>query len=232
MFEVYHYPRNYLTFWHIGARLGVAPVLHFLRRMRRQGKSSLLDIGSGGGSNSLMAARMGLSVTSCDQSTTSLDEMNRVARALILHNAPQRAVGDGCALAFADASFDIVFASHIIEHLDDPRRLLDEIARVLKPGGTLRLACPTPYHGMRLSRRLGYNLDPPDHKVLGYSESDIAALLPPTLQIARTTYQGRFFESNFADLQQLLSRTFGLQANPPEHGDAGLDARSPDPPNR
>src|SRR5271165_3862918 len=41
-----------------------------------------------------------------------------------------------------DASFDVVFAIEVIEHLENPRRVLREIARLLKPGGRLFLTTP------------------------------------------------------------------------------------------
>ena len=44
--------------------------------------------------------------------------------------------------AFPDASFDLVHASHLIEHLCDPAAFLDEVARVLAPGGLLALTTP------------------------------------------------------------------------------------------
>lgn len=43
--------------------------------------------------------------------------------------------GDVEALPFADASFDVVLAAHVIEHLGRPLRAMAEIDRVLRPGG-------------------------------------------------------------------------------------------------
>jgi SAM-dependent methyltransferase len=40
------------------------------------------------------------------------------------------------------AAFDIVTAWHVIEHVPDPRRFLEEIYRILLPGGWLVLATP------------------------------------------------------------------------------------------
>lgn len=42
---------------------------------------------------------------------------------------------DASRLTFADASFDVVISQDIMEHMDDPWRGFDEIARVLRPGG-------------------------------------------------------------------------------------------------
>jgi SAM-dependent methyltransferase len=42
---------------------------------------------------------------------------------------------DGRALSFSDGTFDIVFSSNVLEHIPDLPRLLDEMARVLKPDG-------------------------------------------------------------------------------------------------
>jgi SAM-dependent methyltransferase len=46
------------------------------------------------------------------------------------------------AAAFPAASFDLVHASHLIEHLNSPASFLDEAARILAPGGLLALTTP------------------------------------------------------------------------------------------
>jgi SAM-dependent methyltransferase len=45
-------------------------------------------------------------------------------------------------LPFADATFDCVIISEVLEHLGEDDRALAEIARVLKPGGTLAASVP------------------------------------------------------------------------------------------
>lgn len=48
-------------------------------------------------------------------------------------------VGDAQALGFADARFDVVLCTEVLEHLPEPQKAIDEIFRVLKPGGELLL---------------------------------------------------------------------------------------------
>lgn len=45
-------------------------------------------------------------------------------------------------LPFADATYDFVFASHVLEHIPDDRKALQEIRRILKPGGIAVLPVP------------------------------------------------------------------------------------------
>jgi SAM-dependent methyltransferase len=46
------------------------------------------------------------------------------------------------ALTFADAAFDAVICYHVLEHVDDDRQAMRELARVLKPGGWAVLEVP------------------------------------------------------------------------------------------
>jgi SAM-dependent methyltransferase len=56
-------------------------------------------------------------------------------------------------LGFDDATFDVVVAAELLEHLREPRRLLDETLRVLRPGGTIAGSVPNAY---RLKNRLAF----------------------------------------------------------------------------
>jgi SAM-dependent methyltransferase len=45
------------------------------------------------------------------------------------------AMADLTQIPFKDGSFDLVTANMVVEHLSDPRRVLEEVRRVLRPGG-------------------------------------------------------------------------------------------------
>jgi SAM-dependent methyltransferase len=68
----------------------------------------------------------------------------RVVRGLDLFSTqPDIEVGDMHAMPFLDDSFEMVWASHVLEHALDPRKVCAEITRVVKPGGYLMAAYPT-----------------------------------------------------------------------------------------
>ncbi len=55
------------------------------------------------------------------------------------------AVGDVRALPFCDASFDAIYSMGTIEHFDETERAVEEMARVLKPGGRAIIGVPNRY---------------------------------------------------------------------------------------
>ena len=79
----------------------------------------------------------------CGPGTITVDLARRVApgRVIGIDRAPEVSielrVGDVYALEFPDASFDVVHAHQVLQHLTDPVRALSEMRRVLRPGGLL-----------------------------------------------------------------------------------------------
>jgi len=80
----------------------------------------------------------GIDLTLSDQSQGMVDEaLAAVAAVKDKFRAVTGRPADVCALPFADNTFDIVLAMHMLYHASDKDRAVSEIARVLKPGGTL-----------------------------------------------------------------------------------------------
>ena len=52
---------------------------------------------------------------------------------------------DGCKLPLKSSMFDVVLLNHVLEHVSDQERLLNETLRVLRPGGICYLATPNRY---------------------------------------------------------------------------------------
>lgn len=96
----------------------------------------VLDCGVGTGGFSLALAEawgQPVVLTAVDISPAMLAAADaRLRRAEITARIVQAGVG---ALPFFDASFDLVIAAHVLEHLPEPVAALAEIRRVLRPGG-------------------------------------------------------------------------------------------------
>lgn len=55
-------------------------------------------------------------------------------------------IADAVALPFEDESFDCVVAFEVMEHINQPMKLIEEAYRVLLPNGTLLLSVPFAFH--------------------------------------------------------------------------------------
>jgi phosphatidylethanolamine/phosphatidyl-N-methylethanolamine N-methyltransferase len=68
-----------------------------------------------------------------------LRKAQRRVAGLSLTNVEKLEVMDAEHLSFADASFDVVVANHVISTVPNPEAALDECARMLRPGGEMIL---------------------------------------------------------------------------------------------
>lgn len=119
--------------WFVGRRRLFA---REIARLNLRPDAKILDIGTSTGTNLRMLRELGFTnVTGLDAS----DEAIRFCREKGLGFVQK---GDVTALPFADASFDLVLATDIIEHVDDDAQALKEIRRVARPGGFVLITVP------------------------------------------------------------------------------------------
>jgi 2-polyprenyl-6-hydroxyphenyl methylase / 3-demethylubiquinone-9 3-methyltransferase len=94
---------------------------------------AVLDLGCGGGFMAEALARRGAVVTAIDPAGAAIDIATRHAAEQGL--AIRYLVGQGETLPLADGSMDCVVCVDVLEHVADLGKVLDEVKRVLKPGG-------------------------------------------------------------------------------------------------
>jgi SAM-dependent methyltransferase len=117
-----------------------------LERLGVQPGEWLLDAGCGGGRHCFGALDRRVHVVGVDLDAAAL----RIAHGGIAERCrtvPGRRggvlQGDVFRLPFADARFDRVICSEVMEHVHDYTAALRELARVLRPGGTAAITIPT-----------------------------------------------------------------------------------------
>ncbi|MFW9903772.1 MAG: class I SAM-dependent methyltransferase [Candidatus Thorarchaeota archaeon] len=96
----------------------------------------ILELGCGGGQNSIVLTKWGAEVTGLDISEVQLNYANSLAKDQdVIVNFVQGRMED--LRRFKNDSFDIVISSHAIGYADDLKAVYKETARVLKLGGFL-----------------------------------------------------------------------------------------------
>jgi len=175
----------------------------------------LLDVGFGAGTLLEAARRAGWKTAGVEVSLPAVEHARELGFDVV-HGRLEDA-------AYPDASFDVVVATEIFEHISDVRPLLREIARILRPGGLLWGTTP---HGRGISGRLlGASwsvMSPPEHvqlfsiagmtkllRACGFRNVSISAEGVNPLEIAdhfrrRTTKVSRRVASSYAINEFLL----------------------------
>jgi 2-polyprenyl-3-methyl-5-hydroxy-6-metoxy-1,4-benzoquinol methylase len=95
----------------------------------------VLDAGAGQGTLSTRLERLGYEVTSTDVSQEAVE----LLRDRLSGPVTEASVTD---LPFEDESFDGAVLGEVLEHVQDDRGALGELARVLRPGGVLAVSVP------------------------------------------------------------------------------------------
>ncbi len=108
------------------------------RQFDLRGAENILDIGSGSGpilSHLIQYADIDTKITGIDISSVMITR----ARKRLNSNRPRFVLGDLAQLPFRDEAFDCITCCYALEHVPDTRRGMEEISRVLSPGGRVLL---------------------------------------------------------------------------------------------
>src|SRR5262249_53138007 len=126
----------------------------------------ILDVGCGSGTLLGLLKQRGFQVRGVDFSA----EAAAIAKS---ENGVNVAVGSIEEARFSNRSFDIVTLFHVMEHVTNPRRVLAEVARVLKPDGVVVLQVPNiESWQFKIFGARWYGLDIPRH-VIDYSKNSM-----------------------------------------------------------
>jgi SAM-dependent methyltransferase len=145
---------------------------------------SVLDLGCAFGFTTRLLKRRGYDATGVDGSPAYIERAKRA------DPLGTYLVADATRVPLPDRSFDGVLFLDVLEHLPDPQGAINEVARLLRPGGTLALSVP--YRGplarldslnlyARFVKRTGHGRFPPEITATGrhrhFSLDDVRAVL-------------------------------------------------------
>lgn len=119
--------------------------LELMRRLLpiRLDKARILEIGSGVGTFILAGTKQGLRIDGIEPMKEIVEfTKNRLQEERIVADIR---VGSGENLPYPDKTFDVVASFQVLEHVDDPKKVIEESLRVLRPGGYIFFNIPS-YH--------------------------------------------------------------------------------------
>lgn len=166
----------------------------------------VLDLGCAAGAITHFLAGFGCRVVGVDSEPLAIETARSLFPELEFLQT------DVVKMPFADASFDKSVAADLVEHLDDAAfaGMLDEVQRVLVPGGTLSIYTPNPQHLIeRLKARDLILAQNPTH--IGLRDADTLAdfLVRAGYDVERSEWRPSFFRG-LRTLERLAGRRFGL----------------------
>lgn len=153
----------------------------------------LLDVGCSWGRWTFAANDRGYNAVGIDPSLGAVMAARRVARQR--GSANRYVVGDARFLPFADGMFDAVFSYSVLQHLAkaDAATAVEEMGRILKPGGTAKVQLPTRF-GVRClyhQWRRGFR-EATGFEVRYWSVAEIRALFARAIGRVRVDVDGFF----------------------------------------
>jgi ubiquinone/menaquinone biosynthesis C-methylase UbiE len=165
---------NFFPFYKGFIYLKLRPIVKYLKN------KVVLEIGCGEGDLSEFVSRYAKKVYAMDLNPLVLEVVKK-------RENIEYVVGDATKMEFPDNSFDFIIASEVLEHIEEDRKVLKEMKRVLKKGGKIFITVPNSEFLKEYDSKVGnlvksltprnlnkdiFNKRDFNHVRLGYSKDD------------------------------------------------------------
>lgn len=104
---------------------------------------NILDYGCGSGRKSIDFASKSADIYAVDTDKKSLSILEKNILTKNIKNIATAKIDKNSSLQFKNSFFDRVILSEVLEHVDSPSTIIEEIYRVMKKGGILCVSVPT-----------------------------------------------------------------------------------------
>lgn len=128
-------------------------IIDAIRRYLAPGKKRALEVGPGAGVYLPVLASLFDQVTAMDIENVYLEHAQRLTA---LHPNLTLAADDITRSQLADGSFDLILCSEVIEHIPVPGAALQEMHRLLSPGGIMIISTPQRYSTLELAAKVAF----------------------------------------------------------------------------
>ena len=108
----------------------------------------VLDMGCGAGRHAFETVRRGCRIVALDQDLQELVDVRNTFAAMISAGEldadveGQPVSADALELPFSNGTFDRIICSEVLEHIPNDSGAIDELVRVLRPGGSIAITVP------------------------------------------------------------------------------------------
>jgi SAM-dependent methyltransferase len=183
--------------WHVGRRRIIESFVKEICRQLPRPRPHILDVGCGTGANLLLLSKYG-DAEGVDVSSDALAFCRERGLQKVKRGAIEK-------LPYDEATFDLVTALDVVEHLDDDLAGLKEMRRVLRPGGRVLIFVPT------FMFLWGLQDEVSNHR-RRYRMSELSTVLEKAgFEVERTTYANITFFLPILVMRKLMRLT-GIKA--------------------
>jgi 2-polyprenyl-3-methyl-5-hydroxy-6-metoxy-1,4-benzoquinol methylase len=180
----------------------------WLRRHLTPGAVRTLDVGCGSGAFTMYAATIGnrsIGISFNDANNRKASERARMAGipGVQFLNADLRTLP---AYGFNLAGFDQIMCLETIEHIQEDAKFLQDVSRMLKPGGRILLSTPFKYYRHLLGDILTDGSDG-GHVRWGYTHKELRELMAAAgIEVVREEYVGGFVAQQLTNIMRLIGK--------------------------
>jgi SAM-dependent methyltransferase len=154
-------------------RLRLKALKKLLKPIAPAERCLLLTCGDNNGAMNYFLRELGGKWSWADLEDQSIAEMSTLLGDPVVHASEN-------AIPFADTEFDRIVVIDVHEHVDDPRIVNAELARILKPGAQMIITTPNGNErklAVRIKNLVGMSKEAYGHKRIGLTAGEIEALM-------------------------------------------------------